>query len=58
VNVGDYDQRRALHVAAAEGHKDAVEWLISNGADVNVVDRWGNTPLDDAITDKRREVVK
>ena len=48
-NVGEYDRRTALHVASSEGLLDVVTVLVEElGADVSVVDRWGNTPLDDA----------
>ncbi|XP_054625264.1 glutaminase kidney isoform, mitochondrial-like [Dunckerocampus dactyliophorus] len=45
----DYDSRTALHVAAAEGHVEAVIFLTEE-CKVNpyIKDRWGNTPLDDA----------
>ena len=50
INLGDYDQRRALHLAASEGLLPTVEALLTEmNADPNVCDRWGNTPLDDAI---------
>lgn len=42
------DNRTALHLAAGEGHEDIVELLCNHNADVNVEDRWGNRPLDDA----------
>ncbi len=42
VNSKDYDSRTALHVAAASGRRDIVDLLVSNGADKNAVDRWGN----------------
>lgn len=38
-NLGDYDFRTALHLAAAEGHEKIVEYLVSKGADVNCKDR-------------------
>ncbi|CAG6021696.1 glutaminase liver isoform, mitochondrial [Menidia menidia] len=46
----DYDSRTALHVAAAEGHEEAVVFLTEI-CKVNpfIKDRWGNTPLDDAM---------
>lgn len=49
MNQGDYDKRTALHLAAGEGRIDIVQFLCEAGADVNVQDRWGNRPLDDAI---------
>uniref|UniRef100_A0A671WAD8 glutaminase n=1 Tax=Sparus aurata TaxID=8175 RepID=A0A671WAD8_SPAAU len=46
----DYDSRTALHIAAAEGHVDAVIFL-TEVCKVNpfMKDRWGNTPVDDAM---------
>jgi glutaminase len=48
VNKADYDVRRAVHLAACEGREAALQLLLDKGADINVKDRWGNTPLDDA----------
>jgi serine/threonine protein kinase len=48
VDEGDYDKRTALHLAAGEGNDDIVELLCQHNANVNVEDRWGNRPLDDA----------
>ena len=47
--IADYDQRTPLHLAAAEGCYAVASWLIAQGAIVNTVDRFGGTPLDDAI---------
>lgn len=46
----DYDSRTALHIAAAEGHVEAVIFLTEI-CKVNpfMKDRWGNTPIDDAM---------
>ncbi|XP_018417524.1 PREDICTED: glutaminase liver isoform, mitochondrial [Nanorana parkeri] len=54
----DYDSRTALHVAAAEGHSEVVRFLIQ-GCRVNpfMEDRWGNTPLEDAIRFQQHDVV-
>ena len=48
-NAKDYDSRSALHLAAAEGKDKIVELLLQFKADVNIKDRWGGTPLLDAI---------
>jgi len=49
INIGDYDQRTALHVACGQDSLEVVLFLISEGANVNVQDKWGNTPLDESI---------
>ena len=48
LDQGDYDKRTALHLAAGEAHCNVVKLLCEAGANVNVTDRWGNRPLDDA----------
>jgi ankyrin repeat protein len=35
-----------------QGHLFCVELLLKNSADVNATDRWGNTPLAEAINHK------
>ena len=42
----------SLHYAADKGHKEIVELLIANGADVNAKLIYGTTPLDS--TDKKQ----
>ena len=54
---GDYDNRTALHLGAAEGHLAAVKYLVARGADVNAVDRWRGTPLRDAEAGEHTETV-
>jgi len=50
VNAGDYDRRTALHLAASEGLLETIHFLIEEaGADHSPIDRWGGTPLDDAM---------
>ncbi|KTG39369.1 hypothetical protein cypCar_00000857 [Cyprinus carpio] len=59
MELTDYDTRSALHVASAEGHLDAVKFL-THTCKVNpyAKDRWGNTPLDDAMQFGHSAVVK
>ena len=42
-------QDTALHRAALYHHKKVVIYLINSEIDVNIMDRYGNTVLDDAI---------
>uniref|UniRef100_A0A8C6UW48 glutaminase n=1 Tax=Neogobius melanostomus TaxID=47308 RepID=A0A8C6UW48_9GOBI len=54
----DYDSRTALHVAAAEGHIEVVRFLLE-ACKVNPAprDRWGNTPMDEALNFGHKEVL-
>ena len=59
LNLGDYDQRTALHLAASEGLLAVVKFLVEEGAaDHSPLDRWGGTPLDDAIRQKHQAVAE
>ncbi|KAJ4881015.1 Integrin-linked protein kinase family [Raphanus sativus] len=57
-NYRDIDDRTALHVAACQGLKDVVELLLDREAEVDPKDRWGSTPLADAIFYKNIDVIK
>ncbi|KAI3697737.1 hypothetical protein L6452_30834 [Arctium lappa] len=58
VNFKDIDNRTALHVAACQGFCDVAELLLERGAEVDPKDRWGSTPLADAIHYKNHDVIK
>jgi glutaminase len=55
-NLGDYDHRTPLHIAAAEGHLEAAQFLIDHEAQVNQHDRWGQTPVNDALRGNYHEL--
>jgi glutaminase len=59
LHATDYDMRTALHLAAAEGHTDAVKFLAStaDAAALNAVDRWGGTPLSDAENNNHADCI-
>jgi len=57
LNKGDYDKRRALHIAASEGSVDVAKYLLSHKVDINAEDRWGNTAMDDAIQSKQDNII-
>ncbi|MEC7241393.1 MAG: ankyrin repeat domain-containing protein, partial [Myxococcota bacterium] len=54
---GDYDLRSPMHLAAAEGHAHAVSFLLECGVDPNRPDRWGGTPLEDAVNGNHESVI-
>ena len=47
-----------LHIACQSGNKKIVELLINSGADVNVSNRRGLTPLDIAERDGQTEIIE
>lgn len=55
---GDYDLRSPMHLAAAEGHAEAVAFLLASGVSPNERDRWGGTALEDAKSGGHDEVVE
>ena len=48
----------ALYFAAINGYSDAVTALLDAGADCDIKDKWGNTPIEVACQEGHHEVVK
>lgn len=57
-NLPDYDGRTALHLAASEGQSHVVRYLLSKNVTVNPIDRWGGTPLSDAIRSNHLDIIE
>ena len=58
LTAGDYDRRTPLHLSSAEGRRRIVRYLIDHGAPLDPVDRWGNTPLDEAVRHNQTHVAE
>jgi len=56
-DFADYDQRTPLHLAAAEGCYRVCQWLVEKGVNVNVVDRFKQTPLSSAMLSGHVQVI-
>ncbi|KAJ3108160.1 hypothetical protein HDU97_002072 [Phlyctochytrium planicorne] len=56
VSMADYDGRTPLHIAASEHQVEAVKILLSHGANVHVRDRYGHSPLYDAVRSRHEDV--
>lgn len=52
------DGSTALHAAAGSGEIDVARFLISKGANVNHIDRFGDSPTENALSRNRKEMVK
>ena len=50
--------RSCLHLAASEGNVSVVASLLEAAADLNTRDRWGGTPLRDAVRHGHMEVAR
>ena len=45
-------------MAASEGHKEVVEYLINRNITANLKDRWGGSAIEDAKRSNHRNIVK
>ena len=55
-NAADYDARTCMHLAACTGNPNLINVLLDAKADINSTDRWGGTPLRDAVKHGHTEV--
>ncbi|ESR34327.1 hypothetical protein CICLE_v10005583mg [Citrus x clementina] len=53
LNKTNYDGRSPLHLATSRGYEDITLFLIQKGVDTNIKDKFGNTPLLEAIKLKK-----
>jgi ankyrin repeat protein len=56
--VRDYDARTPLHLAASEGSLTTAEWLLARGVDASAVDRFGRTPMMEALQNSHTAVAQ
>jgi ankyrin repeat protein len=48
-NESDYDGRTAMHLAASEGNREILRYLVGIKANIMCRDRFNGTPLEDAV---------
>ncbi|XP_063690543.1 glutaminase liver isoform, mitochondrial-like isoform X2 [Bolinopsis microptera] len=58
-NMPDYDGRTALHLAVCGGNMAVVRFLVDKAkCNVNPLDRWNSTPLDDGYKYEQDEIIR
>jgi ankyrin repeat protein len=58
INTVGKSKEHALTYLCGYGDSKAIRFFVENGANVNYVDAWGYTPLNNAITTNKVEDVK
>lgn len=58
INKMEPNGSTALHVAAYRGHEDIVQLLLKKGASCTIVNKYENTPLDEAKTNKIKQMIR
>lgn len=53
----DFEHRTPLHYAACFGQSDMVDFLVEAGADLNIRNVYGSSPIEDAVHRKHNAVV-
>jgi uncharacterized protein len=54
----DSERMSVLQVAAMNGHTDVVALLLRRGANINIVDKSGDTPLNTALLHNKKTVIE
>ena len=57
-NGGNYDGRANLHLVIFVGYEQALVLLISEGANVNIVDNWVVTPLENDVRTRKNNCMR
>lgn len=58
INDADDDRRSAVHLAASEGKLEILQYCILLRANINLKDRWGNRPINDAMRGHHTDCVE
>lgn len=56
-NLKDADGATPVHFAASCGHIDALKLLLKHGGQITI-DRYGKSPIDDALQNDHTEVIE
>jgi lysophospholipase len=57
-NCGDYDERKPIHIACKENRIEVVKFLINENINLDSVDRFGNSPLWEAVKNKNEDICR
>lgn len=57
IDARDLLKMTPLHWAVERGHRDVVECLLANGADVNIMSKFDKTPIDIARDSGRLDLI-
>lgn len=58
LEIGDYEGRTPLHIAAKKGHIEVINHLVQEGISINKVDKYGKSALYEAIVSRKFEAAK
>ena len=58
INFFDSYNNNMLHIACYKGDSQIIEFLVKNGANPDILDPWGDTPLFACILDAKYENAK